>query len=97
MRADAHSSAPFKPEHGSTSLGDPAKISTSLPAVVENYWGAAFHWIAFGCSRNMASIRRTTRNSPTICATLGEPIVADQWDRLEHAGQGAMTPSNYTP
>jgi hypothetical protein len=47
MRADAHQQRALRLEHALTLLGDPAADPDIVPTVVESYWGAAFHWIAF--------------------------------------------------
>lgn len=51
MRADAHQQRALQLEHALDVLGDPAKDLDIVPAVVENYWGTAFHWIAFACQQ----------------------------------------------
>ena len=48
MRPDAHQQRAQQLEHAIAVLGDPATDPDIAPSVIENYWAAAFHWIAFG-------------------------------------------------
>jgi len=90
MRADAHQQRALQLEHALDILGDPATDLDIVPAVVENYWGAAFHWIAFGCQQKHGQHKENHTQLAKYLRDLGEPTIADQWDRLEHARQGAM-------
>jgi hypothetical protein len=51
MRADAHEQHARQLEHANDVLSDPAADPDISISLIENYWGAAFHWIAFGCQQ----------------------------------------------
>ncbi len=69
MRADAHQQRALQLEHAMRILGDATADPDIVPSLIENYWGAAFHWIASGCQRKYVSTKRITRNLGAICAT----------------------------
>ena len=60
------------------------------PAVIENYWGAAFHWIAYGCQRKHGQHKENHTQLGRYLRDQGEPAIADRWDQLERSRQGSM-------
>lgn len=56
---------------------------------IEGCWGAAFHWIAYGCETKDGQHREThIRLGAHLRNTLGEPTVANWWEELERLRQG---------
>jgi hypothetical protein len=47
--ADAHRQAALDLERSIADLGDPAVNPWNARAIIELYWGTAFHWVAYGC------------------------------------------------
>ena len=78
MRADAHQQRALQLEHALDVLGDPAKDLDIVPAVVENYWGAAFHWIAFACQQKHGQHKENHTQLAKYLRDLGEPTIADR-------------------
>src|SRR5437660_9112522 len=56
--------------------------------VIEGAWGAAFHWIAFGCETKHQSHQESHARLGTFLRHQGEKVVAEWWENLEHVGQG---------
>jgi len=51
MLADAHRQAAEDIERAITGLGDPHAKPYLGRSIIEMYWGASFHWIAYGCQQ----------------------------------------------
>ena len=64
---------------------------------VESAWGAAFHWIAFGCQTKHSSHQESHARLATFLRTLGEPAVAQWWEQLERLRQGAWYGNQVSP
>jgi hypothetical protein len=56
--------------------------------VIESCWGAAFHWIAYGCQRKHAGHQDSHARMISYLRGLGEPGVAGWWERLDNIRQG---------
>src|SRR6266699_3688402 len=52
--------------------------------IIEGAWGAAFHWIAFGCETKRESHARLG----SFLRSQGEGAVAELWENLERVRQG---------
>ena len=90
MRADAHQQRAQQLEHSAAALGDPATDPDQAPGLIEMYWGAAFHWIAYGCQQKHGKHKENHTQLARYLRDLGEPTIAAAWDRLEGRRQGAM-------
>jgi hypothetical protein len=90
MRVDAHEQRALQLEHAIALLGDPAADPDIIPSLIENYWGAAFHWIAFGCQRKHGQHKENHTQLGRYLRDLGEPTIGVAWDRLENKRQGAI-------
>lgn len=56
--------------------------------VIEGCWGAAFHWIAFGCETKHTQHQDHHARLGTYLRSQGEPHIAADWEELEHLRQG---------
>lgn len=90
MRADAHQQRAQQLEHSASALGDPAADPDQAPGLIELYWGAAFHWIAYGCQQKHGKHKENHTQLGRYLEDLGEPGMAVHWNRLERTRQGAM-------
>ncbi|HKV83685.1 MAG TPA: hypothetical protein VJN88_03965 [Ktedonobacterales bacterium] len=90
MRVDAHQKRAQQLEHALSMLADPTSDADVVPAVIEMYWGAAFHWIAFGCQNKHRKHKENHIQLGRYLRDLGESRIAATWDRLELKRQGGM-------
>lgn len=97
MRADAHQQRAQQLEHAITVLGDPAADPDLVPSLIENYRGAAFHWVANGCQRKYGKHKENHTQLGRYLRDFGEPTIATHWDSLEHIRQNAMYAYNAAP
>jgi hypothetical protein len=90
MRADAHQRRAQQLEHTIASVGDPIDDPDQVPGLIELYWGATFHWIAFGCQGKHGKHKENHTQLARYLKDLGEVAIGAAWDRLENKRQGAM-------
>jgi len=90
MRADAHEQRAHQLEHAIALLGDSATDPDIAPSLIENYWAAAFHWLAYGCQRKHGKHKENHTQLGKYLDDLGEHDMAVRWSRLERTRQGAM-------
>jgi hypothetical protein len=90
MRLDAHQQRAEQLEHALTALGDPTVDPDMAPGIIEMYWGAGFHWIAYGCEQKHGKHKENHSHLARYLKDLGEPAIGAAWDRLESTRQGAM-------
>jgi hypothetical protein len=90
MRADGHEQHALQLEHALTLLGDPAIDPDIAISLIEHYWAAAFHWVAYGCQQKHGKHKENHTQLGRYMDELGEPDIAVRWNRLERARQGAM-------
>src|SRR5262249_7280732 len=69
-------------------LGDPATKSYIGRTVIESYWGAAFHWIAYGCDRKHGKHKENHSKLVSFLRDLGEGAVSNLWDNREKSRSG---------
>jgi hypothetical protein len=50
---------------------------------IEGCWGAAFHWVAYGCETKYGQHHDNHARLGTYLRGLGEPAAADWWEELE--------------
>lgn len=62
--------------------------------VIEGAWGAAFHWIAYGCATKHQNHQESHARLGTFLRRQGEASVAEWWDNLEHVRQGGWYGKN---
>jgi len=90
MRADAHQQRAQQLEHATILLGDPAADPDIGPSLIENYWAAAFHWLAFGCQQKHGKHKENHTQLGRYLDDLAESDMADHWNRLERTRHRAM-------
>jgi hypothetical protein len=90
MRADGHEQHALQLEHAITVLGDPAADPDIALSLIENYWAAGFHWIAYGCQQKHGRHKENHTQLSRYLRDLGEPTIGAAWDRLENRRQGSM-------
>jgi hypothetical protein len=62
--------------------------STAARMVIEGAWGAAFHWIAYGCATKHQHHRESHARLGSYLRGLEEPVVAEWWEDMERVRQG---------
>jgi hypothetical protein len=90
MRVDAHEQRALQSEHAIAVLGDPTADPDLAPTLIEAYWSAAFHWIAYGCHQKHGQHKENHTQLARYLRDQGESPIADHWDLLERTRQGAM-------
>ena len=90
MRVEAHERRALQLEHAITVLGDPAVDADIAPALIESYWSAAFHWIAYGCQQKHGQHKENHTQLARYLRDHAESVVADHWDTLERTRQGPL-------
>lgn len=76
MLADMHRQAALDNEQAATLLGDPATRSFVRRAIIELYWGASFHWIAYGCQRKHGKHKENHTKLVSYLRDQGEDAMA---------------------
>ena len=56
--------------------------------VIEGAWGAAFHWIAFGCETKHQSHQESHARLGTFLRRQEELAVAEWWEDIDRVRQG---------
>ena len=56
--------------------------------IIEGAWGAAFHWIAFGCETKHQSHQESHARLGAFLRGQGEGAVAEWWEDLDRVRQG---------
>jgi hypothetical protein len=85
MRADDHRTAAEDIESSINSLSSAPR---SARIIIEGAWGAAFHWIAYGCATKHNHHQESHAHLGTFLRTLGEPQPADAWESIDSVRQG---------
>jgi hypothetical protein len=85
MLADAHRQAAEDIEKTIVSL---QTAPYAARVVIESAWGAAFHWIAFGCQTKHQRHQESHSRLGTFLRSQGEAAVADWWEDLDRLRQG---------
>ncbi len=94
MLADAHRQAALDDEQALADLGDPAAKPYIRPTVIEGHWGAAFHWIAYGCQTKHGKHKERERGLVAFLGSLGESSLAERWRALEEIRNAAWNTSD---
>lgn len=85
MRADAHRQAAEDIEASIALLSaDPRGARLTI----EGAWGAAFHWVAFGCETKHQAHQESHARLGAFLRKQGESPVADQWEQIDQLRQG---------
>lgn len=94
MLAEKHRQAAEDIEKTISSL---QTASYAARVVIEGAWGAAFHWIAFGCETKHQKHRESHSRLGTFLRSQGEGAVAESWEDLERVRQGGWYGGNIEP
>jgi hypothetical protein len=62
--------------------------SYAARVVIEGAWGAAFHWIAFGCETKHQNHQESHARLGTFLRRQGEGVVAEWWEDIDRIRQG---------
>ena len=62
--------------------------SYAARVVIEGAWGAAFHWIAFGCETKHHNHQECHARLGTFLRRHGEGAVAEWWEDIDRIRQG---------
>jgi hypothetical protein len=91
------------PAHRQAAEDIEADVATIQPQprasrlAIEGCWGAAFHWIAYGCQTKHGQHRETHIRLGAFLRGLGEPLVAGWWEQLEGLRQGGWYGGHFDP
>jgi hypothetical protein len=85
MLAEAHRKAAEDIERTIVPLQSQAQAAR---VVIEGAWGAAFHWIAFGCETKHHQPQNAHARLGRFLRSFGESTVADWWETLDNLRQG---------
>ncbi len=85
MLADGHRNAAENIEATIALLGASPRAAR---LIIEGAWGAAFHWVAFGCETKHSKHQESHARLGTFLRSLGETTVADAWEQLDRIRQG---------
>ena len=83
MKAEAHRLKAERIEHGLGKL----QIDEDPENMIEIAWGAAIHWIAFGCETKYHQHQNNHTRLGKFLQIFGENAVADWWSNLDTARQ----------
>lgn len=84
MLADAHRDAALDIEDTLARMSDPAAWPRANRMLIDGYWGASFHWIAYGCQQKYAKHKEKHSGLVAFLREIGEPDVAVWWEALEN-------------
>ena len=71
--------------------------SYAARVVIEGAWGAAFHWIAFGCETKHQSHQESHARLGAFLRRQSEGVVAEWWENLDQVRQGGWYGNNSDP
>ncbi len=66
----------------------PSLDSGVARVIIESAWGAAFHWVAFGCETKYQQHQNNHTRLGRFLRDLGEKTIAERWETLDRARQG---------
>ena len=78
-------------------IGDVTGKPYATRSVIELYWGAAFHWIAYGTQRKHGKHKENHTKLARYLRDLGEPTIGGFWDSLENTRAGGMYGNQIAP
>src|SRR5262249_16869064 len=90
MRADGHQRRAEQFEHSIDVLGNPDADPDLAPSLIEFYWAATFHWIAYGCQAKHGKYKEHETQLGQYLRDVGELAVGETWDRFETVRWDAM-------
>jgi len=76
MLGAAHQQAALDIEQAIHKLGDPAANPALGRSLIELYWGASFHWLAYDCDRKHGKHKETHDKLGKFLQDVGEPEMA---------------------
>ena len=94
MLADAHRTAAEDIEATISILSGSPRASRLL---IEGAWGAAFHWIAFGCQSKHGKHQESHARLGALLRSQGEVTIANRWEQLDQLRQGGWYGSRIDP
>ncbi len=68
--------------------------SYAARVVIEGAWGAAFHWIGYGCATKYQNHQDSHARLGTFLRRQGEEAVAEWWENLDYVRQGGWYGKN---
>ena len=66
-------------------------------ALIEMYYGAAFHWIAFKCQLQYGRHKENHFKLVSYLRDLGEPAISERWRLVEEIRNGGWYGHQHTP
>ncbi len=90
MKADAHRQAAEELEVVMPDLLNSAVGLRANRLLIEAYWGAAFHWIAFGCQQKHGKHKEKHEGLFKFLNDIGESQIADNWRSIDDARRGGF-------
>ncbi|HEV2238970.1 MAG TPA: hypothetical protein VGR57_20090 [Ktedonobacterales bacterium] len=94
MLAGAHRSAAEDIEAAIAAL---ASTPRAARLIIEGAWGAAIHWLAFGCQTKHGQHQDSHARLGTFLRAQGATTTADNWERLDQLRQGSWYGSRIDP
>jgi hypothetical protein len=94
MLAEAHRQAA---EDIETTISSIHTEPYAARVIIESAWGAAFHWIAFGCQTKHQNHQESHARLGTFLRRQNEVSVAEWWDALDQVRQGGWYGKNTDP
>lgn len=94
MLAAAHRQAAEDIEQAVQALKGAAYASRMI---IEGSWGAAFHWIAFGCETKHQNHQESHARLGAFLRRQGEEMIAERWEELDRLRQGGWYGGNPEP
>lgn len=85
MLADKHRARALANEQTIADLGDWVAKPHVRPTVIEDFWGAAFHWIAYASQTKHGKHKDKHKGLVAFLRDdLQEQDISDRWGRLEN-------------
>jgi hypothetical protein len=97
MLADAHREAALDNEETIAHMGDLANWPRANRLVIDGYWGAAFHWIAYGCHQKHGKHKEKHSGLVSYLREFGEGETSTRWEKLENVRNGGWYGHQHLP
>lgn len=90
MLADAHREAALDYEDTIARMANLADWPRANRSLIGDYWGAAFHWIAYACQQKHGRHKENHSGLVSYLRNLGEHEAASHWENLENVRNGGV-------